>query len=69
SKVIFTGDTLSLKEHSLSSADVARMLFTQSGIAPNRMIFRSKSRNTAENAALTTKLVQGFETGPWVLVT
>ncbi|MFL2784925.1 MAG: YdcF family protein [Paracoccaceae bacterium] len=39
SKVIFTGDTLSLTQHSISSADVARMLFTQSGIAPNRMIF------------------------------
>lgn len=69
SKVIFTGDTLSLTQHSISSADVARMLFTQSGIAPNRMIFEGKSRNTAENAALTAKLVEGHETGPWVLVT
>lgn len=59
-KVIFTGYTLSLTQHNISSADVARMLFTQSGIAPNRMIFERQSRNTAENAALTAKLVEGY---------
>lgn len=39
------------------------------GVAPDRILWEDRSRNTAENAAFTRDLLGGVPPGDWVLVT
>ncbi len=48
---------------------VAAPLLTALGIAPDRILWEDRSRNTAENATLTLDLLGGVPQGDWVLVT
>ena len=71
-KVIFTGghnSLLDLGRVSQGQSAVARMFFAQQGIAPERLVLESASRNTAENATLTYALIQPRPDQHWVLVT
>jgi uncharacterized SAM-binding protein YcdF (DUF218 family) len=71
-KLIFTGGSGALLDPSVSGADVARQIFAAAGIAPERLMFESSSRNTWENAVNTLEmLVATSETtgGPWILLT
>jgi uncharacterized SAM-binding protein YcdF (DUF218 family) len=68
-RLIFTGGSGSLLGQSYSGADVARKLFENAGIAPDRIVLEPNSRNTAENAALTFELIGKPPEGPWLLVT
>jgi uncharacterized SAM-binding protein YcdF (DUF218 family) len=50
-------------------ADTAPRLLTALGVAPERLILENKSRNTAENAQLSKKLVNPQPGENWLLVT
>lgn len=68
-QLIFTGGTASLLNQSVSSADVAQALFARFEIAESRITLEPNARNTAENAARASELVDDVMSGPWVLVT
>lgn len=53
----------------VSEAAIAEQVFLQAGIASERMLFESRSRNTAENAQLSRALVAAKPEDTWVLVT
>ena len=69
-KVIFTGGSNSLiNEEGITEADAARAFFIAMGLAPERLIFEDRSRNTDENARFTKELVQPKAGETFVLVT
>jgi uncharacterized SAM-binding protein YcdF (DUF218 family) len=68
-QVIFTGGSGALLTHGHSGADVAERIFAQMGLPQSRTLLENASRNTAENATLTLKLLDGGHDGPWVIVT
>lgn len=69
-KLVFSGGDASLVGSKVSGATVARRLFEDSGIAPDRLIFEGFARNTAENALFTRTLVGLSQPKrPWLLVT
>ena len=70
--VIFTGGSGKLRDalsSSRSESDMARELFIVHGIPPESLVLEPNSRNTAENAKYTMKLVQPKPDKKWVLVT
>lgn len=68
-KLVFTGGQGTLAQAPLSEADVARRVFAELGLAPERVIFEGKSRNTYENALLARPLAQPQPGETWLLVT
>jgi uncharacterized SAM-binding protein YcdF (DUF218 family) len=68
-KLVFTGGTGSLTGQEYKAADVAKALFGQQGLDPDRITFERESRNTYENALLTRKLVQPRAGETWLLIT
>ena len=68
-ELIFTGGSASLVDQRISGADGAQALFARFDIADSRIILEPNARNTAENASLTSELVERATHGPWVLVT
>lgn len=67
-QVIFSGGIGSLDQAGPSGAEVARRLFVEAGLEPERLVLESRSRNTAENAQLSAAL-RGDSPGRWLLVT
>jgi uncharacterized SAM-binding protein YcdF (DUF218 family) len=67
--VIFSGGVGEILSSEVTEADIARRLFTDLGLAPERLIFEGQSRNTFENAAYTAELVRGLEGDGFLLVT
>ncbi|OYU20425.1 MAG: hypothetical protein CFE34_00160 [Rhodobacteraceae bacterium PARR1] len=67
-KVIFTGGSGNLRGGA-AGAEVAKRLFAELGLPPDRLVLESASRNTAENATMTLALVQPQPGGNWLLVT
>ncbi|MES9902884.1 MAG: YdcF family protein [Sedimenticola sp.] len=53
-KLIFTGGASSMIYQEYKAADVARRLFSEQGIDLSRIIFERGSRNTWENAVLSS---------------
>lgn len=68
-RVVFTGGSAALFGSALREADVARRLFLELGLAPDRLALERESRNTAENARFTRDLVQPNPGERWLLVT
>jgi len=68
-KIAFTGGTGALLFREGNEAEIALSLFESLGVARNRVILESKSRNTVENAVFTRDLVQPKPTERWLLVT
>ncbi|MBM3519122.1 MAG: YdcF family protein [Alphaproteobacteria bacterium] len=68
-RLVFSGGTGSLIPGRLSEADVARVLFTELGIAADRVVFQGASRNTYEDAMLSHALVQPEAGETWLLIT
>jgi uncharacterized SAM-binding protein YcdF (DUF218 family) len=68
-RLVFTGGLGVGDTHPTTEADVARALFTQLGLPPDRAIYESKSRTTYENAVLSRKLVDPKPGETWILVT
>lgn len=68
-RVVFAGGSGSLMGQTMQEADVVRMALRQLGVDPARVIFESRSRNTAENARNARELVQPLPGERWLLVT
>lgn len=69
-KLIFSGGTGALINRELKEADAARVFFTRMGIAGDRILYESESRNTYENALFSRRIAgDTTKTGQWVLVT
>lgn len=67
-RVVFTGGAAALNPRN-TEATVARDLFLAAGIAEDRLLLESDSRNTTENARLTLPLLPEGAEGPWIFVT
>lgn len=67
--LVFTGGTGWFVAGEISGAEVARRIFTEAGIDPDRMILEDKSRTTWQNAVMTRDLVRDLPDGPVLLVT
>lgn len=68
-RIVFTGGAADFIYQGGSEAAVARELFLSFGIAPERMRFEDKSRDTFENAVFTRALVPPKPGEVWWLVT
>lgn len=69
-RLVFAGGSGRLRDVSgafVSEAAIAEQIFTVHGIAEDRVLLESRSRNTAENARFALELADPEET--WVLVT
>ena len=68
-RLVFTGGSGSLAPGTLSEADVARTLLAELGVAPGRVVFEDRSRNTYENAVFSRALVRPQPGQRWILIT
>lgn len=71
-RIVFAGGGGRLRDltgPALSEAEIAKRIFREQGLAPDRLLFESRSRNTAENAHLAYDLVQPGPNDRWLLVT
>lgn len=68
-RLVFTGGSAAIFTDAPPEADGARLLFLELGVAPERMSFEDRSRNTYENAIFTRDLVQPPPGSRWLLVT
>src|SRR5262245_4620489 len=57
-RILFSGGSAALIYHGDAEANIAARLLKSFGIAPDRILFEERSRNTAENAAFSKLLVQ-----------
>lgn len=69
-KVIFSGGSsrVMMKEER-TEADGARIFFDLAGLAPDRVIYENKSRNTLENAIYAKRIANPKPGERWLLVT
>ncbi|MGM0583338.1 MAG: YdcF family protein [Pseudomonadota bacterium] len=72
-RVLFTGGSGALMGSESREARVAERILTSAGIEEERLLLEHRSRNTAENAQLSLKLLAeaegGMGQGAWLLVT
>ena len=68
-RLVFAGGTAAFFGSRISESDAARRMWTELGLAPERMEFDDKSRNTAENAELVKQVAQPTPGEVWLLVT
>lgn len=68
-KVVITGGTGTMILEGEADGVTAPRLLTALGVAPERLILESRSRNTYENAVLTKEMVKAKPGETWLLVT
>lgn len=71
-QIIFAGGSGALRDvagGAYSEATVARQFFVDQGLSPSRLLFESRSRNTAENARHSFDLAAPDADETWVLIT
>ena len=68
-KVVFTSNTIRYEGQSVSGTETADQIFRDLGIAADRLMPESESKNTWENAVYTKALVQPRPGQRWLLVT
>jgi uncharacterized SAM-binding protein YcdF (DUF218 family) len=68
-KLVFSGGSGSLLFQEYKEAQAIAPLLHQFGIDPGRVIFEDQSRNTAENAVFSYRIVQPKKDETWLLVT
>jgi uncharacterized SAM-binding protein YcdF (DUF218 family) len=68
-KVVVTGGAADLILNGEADGVTAPRLLTALGVAPERLILESKSRNTYENAVFTKEMVNAKPGETWLLVT
>jgi len=68
-KLVFSGGSGVLFNQNLKEADFIAPLIRELGIDPERVIFENQSKNTAENAVLTKKLINPDKDELWILIT
>ena len=65
----FTGGNGALLHGKLTEADIARQIFTQLGVPPDRVVYENRSRTTYENAVLLKRVLNPRPGQLWLLVT
>ena len=68
-RLVFSGGSGSLLYQEYKEAHAVAPLLQQLGIDPGRVIFEDQSRNTAENAVFSYRIVQPKKAETWLLVT
>lgn len=68
-KVVVTGGSGTLLLHGEADGVTAPRLLTALGVAPERLVLESKSRNTYENAVFTKEMVAARPGETWLLIT
>lgn len=68
-RLIFTGGSASLRPSGADEATWVRNLWLSLGVAPERMTFETKSRNTWENGLFTRALLKPPPAATYLLVT
>ena len=68
-KLVYTGGSSALLDTEPREADIARDIFTELGLPPDRVTYERESRNTWENALFSQKLVDPKPGEVWLLVT
>jgi uncharacterized SAM-binding protein YcdF (DUF218 family) len=70
-RLMFTGGSGALGDLGREgpNADLARRFFESLGVAPDRIILETRSRNTAENAEMSLAIADPQPGEVWVLVT
>lgn len=68
-KLVFSGGSGVLTDQSLKEADFVKPILVTLGIEPARLIFENQSRNTAENAVFSKKLVNPKPGENWIVIT
>lgn len=71
-RILFAGGSGRLRDvngATVSEAAIAERIYLAQGIASDRLLFESRSRNTAENARLARSLVSPQPGESWVLIT
>ena len=64
-KIVFSGGSAAIITKGIPEADTARILITDLGINPDRLIFEDKSRSTSENALFTRSFSSRVKNGCW----
>ena len=68
-RLVFSGGSAALLGSRVTESDAAKRMWSELGIAPERMEFESRSRNTAENAGLLKEMLHPAPGEVWLLVT
>ena len=68
-RLLFTGGEGQLLAQGLTEAQRAGIFYQAMGLAPERLIFEDRSRNTFENAVLSAAVAGVDIKKPWLLVT
>jgi len=68
-QLVYTGGSPSLLNQQYKEADVAKQLYRELGLDVSRIQFERNARNTAENAALSYKMVNPGQDENWLLIT
>lgn len=68
-KIVFTGGSGSILPNSITEAPFAERLLLDLGLDPQRLVLEGLSRNTAENAVLTRRLLEPKPGERWLLIT
>lgn len=68
-KLVFTGGSGIPTRQEVREADLARELFSNVGLDPERVVFERESRNTYENARNTYAMIEPEADETWLLVT
>lgn len=68
-KVVFTGGSGSILPNSMTEAPYAERLLQDLGLDRQRLVMEGQSRNTAENAVFTKRLVEPKPGERWLLIT
>jgi uncharacterized SAM-binding protein YcdF (DUF218 family) len=68
-KLLFSGGSGLVRNHSYNESQVARALFESLGVDPARLLYEDRSRNTWENALYSKQLADPRPGQTWLLVT
>lgn len=67
--VLFTGGSGVYSDPDAKGGPVAEALLRDLGVAPERLMIESESRNTFQNATLAKEMAGDVSTRPWLLIT
>ena len=68
-KLIYTGGSGILGKQDLKEADLVRPLLESLNIDQKRILYENQSRNTAENASFTAKIIKPTIKQRWMIIT
>jgi uncharacterized SAM-binding protein YcdF (DUF218 family) len=68
-RIVFTGGQGSPLHGTVTEADVAKEIWASLGLAPDRVLYETRARNTYENVLLTKQILMPKPGDTWLLVT